>query len=50
MDINNKEYFIFNDFSLANIDVYGGTLTGGAIGYIDGKKEQKICGSLIIIF
>ena len=32
----------FNDFSLNNIDVYGGTMTGGAIGYIDGyNKAQK---------
>lgn len=32
----------FNDFSLNNIDVYGGTMTGGVIGYIDGyNKAQK---------
>ena len=32
----------FQDFSLKNIDVYGGTMTGGAIGYIDGyNKAQK---------
>ena len=32
----------FNNFSLNNIDVYGGTMTGGAIGYIDGyNKAQK---------
>ncbi len=30
----------FNDFSLNNIDVYGGTMTGGAIGYIDGYSSN----------
>ena len=31
----------FNDFSLNNIDVYGGTMTGGAIGYIDGYNSAQ---------
>lgn len=30
----------FHDFSLKNIDVYGGTMTGGAIGYIDGYNNK----------
>lgn len=30
----------FKDFSLKNIDVYGGTMTGGAIGYIDGYNNK----------
>lgn len=31
----------FCDFSLKNINVYGGTMTGGAIGYIDGYNNSK---------
>lgn len=31
----------FHEFSLKNIDVYGGTMTGGAIGYIDGYNNSK---------
>ena len=31
----------FKDFSLKNIDVYGGTMTGGAIGYIDGYNTNS---------
>lgn len=31
----------FNEFSLKNIDVYGGTMTGGAIGYIDGYNNNS---------
>lgn len=31
----------FNKFSLNNIDVYGGTMTGGAIGYIDGYNKAQ---------
>lgn len=31
----------FHDFSLKNSDVYGGTMTGGAIGYIDGYNSSK---------
>ena len=31
----------FNEFSLKNSDVYGGTMTGGAIGYIDGYNNSK---------
>lgn len=31
----------FYKFSLKNIDVYGGTMTGGAIGYIDGYNNSK---------
>lgn len=31
----------FNKFSLNNIDVYGGTMTGGAIGYIDGYNKAS---------
>ena len=30
----------FQKFSLKNIDVYGGTMTGGAIGYIDGYNTS----------
>ena len=30
----------FHDFSLKNINVYGGTMTGGAIGYIDGYNNK----------
>lgn len=34
----------FNGFHLENINVYGGTMTGGAIGYIDGydKKARNV--------
>ena len=31
----------FDKFSLNNINVYGGTMTGGAIGYIDGYNGAK---------
>lgn len=31
----------FNEFSLKKIDVYGGTMTGGAIGYIDGYNNNS---------
>ena len=31
----------FHEFSLKNIDVYGGTMTGGAIGYIDGYNNNN---------
>lgn len=31
----------FCDFSLKNINVYGGTMTGGAIGYIDGYNSNS---------
>ena len=31
----------FKDFSLKNINVYGGTMTGGAIGYIDGYNSNS---------
>ena len=31
----------FNEFSLKNSDVYGGTMTGGAIGYIDGYNNNS---------
>lgn len=31
----------FHEFSLKNINVYGGTMTGGAIGYIDGYNNSK---------
>lgn len=30
----------FNGFHLENINVYGGTMTGGAIGYIDGYSSK----------
>ena len=30
----------FHEFSLKNINVYGGTMTGGAIGYIDGYNNK----------
>ena len=31
----------FHEFSLKNINVYGGTMTGGAIGYIDGYNSNS---------
>ena len=31
----------FHEFSLKKIDVYGGTMTGGAIGYIDGYNSNS---------
>lgn len=31
----------FHEFSLKNINVYGGTMTGGAIGYIDGYNNNS---------
>ena len=31
----------FDKFSLNNINVYGGTMTGGAIGYIDGYNKAQ---------
>lgn len=31
----------FHEFSLKNINVYGGTMTGGTIGYIDGYNNSK---------
>lgn len=31
----------FNNFSLDTMNVYGGTMTGGAIGYIDGYNNNK---------
>lgn len=30
----------FNNFNLQNINVYGGTMTGGAIGYVDGYNTN----------
>ena len=31
----------FNNFSLYTMNVYGGTMTGGAIGYIDGYNKAQ---------
>ena len=36
---NSKGTVSFENFSLENIQVYGGVMTGGAIGYIDGYKN-----------
>ena len=36
---NSNGTVTFSDFALSNIYVYGGTMTGGAIGYIDGYKS-----------
>lgn len=38
---NSTDTVTFYKFSLKNIDVYGGTMTGGAIGYIDGYNNSK---------
>ena len=33
---NSQGQVTFSNFALKNISIYGGTMTGGAIGYIDG--------------
>lgn len=37
---NSQGYVTFSDFALKNISIYGGTMTGGAIGYIDGYNQK----------
>ena len=42
---NSSGEVTFNNFNLENINVYGGTMTGGAIGYVDGystKAARKV--------
>lgn len=36
---NSSGKVTFNNFNLENINVYGGTMTGGAIGYVDGYTK-----------
>ena len=38
---NSSGEVTFDQFNLENINVYGGTMTGGAIGYIDGYSGAK---------
>ena len=38
---NSSGKVTFDQFNLKNINVYGGTMTGGAIGYIDGYSGAK---------
>ena len=38
---NSSGNLTFMDFHLKNLNVYGGIMTGGAIGYTDGYREQK---------
>ena len=38
---NSSGMVTFDHFDLENINVYGGTMTGGAIGYIDGYSNAK---------
>ena len=38
---NSSGTVIFDQFNLENINVYGGTMTGGAIGYIDGYSKAR---------
>ena len=38
---NSSGKVTFDQFNLENINVYGGTMTGGAIGYIDGYSKAK---------
>lgn len=38
---NSQGKVTFSDFALSNIYVYGGTMTGGAIGYIDGYNKSS---------
>lgn len=38
---NSSGIVTFNNFNLENINVYGGTMTGGAIGYVDGYSSAK---------
>lgn len=37
---NSQGYVTFSNFALKNISIYGGTMTGGAIGYIDGYNQK----------
>ena len=37
---NSQGNVTFSDFALKNISIYGGTMTGGAIGYIDGQNQK----------
>ena len=38
---NSSGEVTFNNFNLQDINVYGGTMTGGAIGYVDGYSSAK---------
>ena len=38
---NSNGEVTFNNFNLQDINVYGGTMTGGAIGYVDGYSSAK---------
>lgn len=38
---NSSGKVTFNNFNLQDINVYGGTMTGGAIGYVDGYSSAK---------
>lgn len=37
---NSQGNVTFSNFALKNISIYGGTMTGGAIGYIDGYNQS----------
>lgn len=37
---NSQGQVTFSNFALKNISIYGGTMTGGAIGYIDGHNQK----------
>ena len=37
---NSQGKVTFSNFALKNISIYGGTMTGGAIGYIDGYNQS----------
>lgn len=37
---NSQGNVTFSNFALKNISIYGGTMTGGAIGYIDGHNQK----------
>ena len=37
---NSQGKVTFSNFALKNISIYGGTMTGGAIGYIDGYNQN----------
>ena len=38
---NSQGNVTFSNFALKNISIYGGTMTGGAIGYIDGHNQKS---------
>ena len=38
---NSQGKVTFSNFALKNISIYGGTMTGGAIGYIDGHNQKS---------